>query len=353
MMNGRTNSNNTGVNDLQVPLDSVTNFTVVPDNGFVSISWTDPDDKYATPEGQIAQDPQQLVSEFDYTIVVRKEGVQPINFKDGDAVVLSATRNQYQNTPYIDSGVEYETTYYYAAWTFNKDGVPSDGVFAEPVIPKYYDPVLKNNSWERINEACENKISESLWEIGDEKVFSALNRSFTAVILDFNHDNLADRSGTASISFGAKELVGKLTYSGYRYSTSSARTYLLNTISPSMDPELSAFIKPVIKLNGYTTYNHPNTYYHDDTSTSDALFLFGSVEAGYTRWESDRPAFDGTLYPYFSTQSNRAKGDNWWTRCGYNGPSTQWNWVIMPDGRTNNYINADGSNASICFGFCM
>lgn len=352
-MNGRTNSNSTGVADLQIPLDSVTNFTVVPDNGFVSISWTDPDDKYATPEGQIAQDPQQLVSEFDYTIIVRKEGVQPVNFKDGDVVVLSATRNQYQNTPYIDSGVEYETTYYYAAWAFNKDGVPSDGVFAEPVIPKYYDPVLENNSWERINEACENKISESLWEIGDEKVFSALDRSFTAVILDFNHDDMADGSGTSSISFGTKELVGRLTYSGYRYSTSNARTYLLNTVSPTMDPELSTFIKPVIKLNRYTSYSYPNTFYHDDTSTSDALFLFGAVEAGYTRWESDKPAFDGTLYPYFSTQSNRAKGDSWWTRCGYNGPSTQWNWVISADGNSNNYINADGGNASICFGFCM
>ena len=51
-MNGRTNVTS-GVNadDIVVPLDPITNFSVIPGNGFVSVQWTDPKDKFATPEG--------------------------------------------------------------------------------------------------------------------------------------------------------------------------------------------------------------------------------------------------------------------------------------------------------------
>lgn len=103
-MNGRTNSNGVGTDTLQVPLDPPVNLTATAGNAKVSLTWMDPVDKYATPEGETAQDPQQLVSEWDYTVLVRKVGSQPNDPNDGTVVTKSSIRNQYQTSPYEDTG---------------------------------------------------------------------------------------------------------------------------------------------------------------------------------------------------------------------------------------------------------
>lgn len=51
-----------GGTTLQIPLDAPANFTAEAGNAQVTLTWTDPKDKYATPEGETAQDPDQLVS---------------------------------------------------------------------------------------------------------------------------------------------------------------------------------------------------------------------------------------------------------------------------------------------------
>ena len=134
-MNGRTNSSGTIINDLEIPLDPVTNFVAKPGNGQVSLTWTDPKDKYATPEGEAMEDTDQLVSVWAYTRIVRKIGSAPASPNDGVLVVESSVRNQYQNTAYMDSGLTNDTTYYYGVFAINEDGVESEGAF-ENVMPK-------------------------------------------------------------------------------------------------------------------------------------------------------------------------------------------------------------------------
>ena len=134
-MNGRTNSNGVGTDTLQVPLDPPVNLTATAGNAKVSLTWEDPVDKYATPEGETAQDPQQLVSEWDYTVVVRKVGSQPNDPNDGTVVTKSSIRNQYQTSPYEDTGLINDTVYFYGVFAVNKDGVASDGDFTFAVPP--------------------------------------------------------------------------------------------------------------------------------------------------------------------------------------------------------------------------
>ena len=135
-MNGRTNSHGSSINELQVPLDPCTSLRTEAGNGEVTLYWDDPVDKYATPEGETAQDPQQLVSVWDHTIVVRKVGSQPANPNDGIVVTFSGARDQYLNTGYVDTSLTNDTTYYYGVFAINEDGVASDGAFisATPVI---------------------------------------------------------------------------------------------------------------------------------------------------------------------------------------------------------------------------
>ena len=134
-MNGRTNSSGTTINDLEIPLDPCTNLIATAENGKVSLTWTDPKDKYATPEGEAMEDTDQLVSKWAYTRIVRKTGSAPASPNDGVLVVESSVRNQYQNTAYVDSGLTNDTTYYYGVFAINEDGVESEGAF-ENATPK-------------------------------------------------------------------------------------------------------------------------------------------------------------------------------------------------------------------------
>ena len=123
-MNGRTNSSGSSVNDLQIPLDPCTNLECVAGNAQVELTWTDPLNKYATPEGEVAEDPDQLVSVWHHTVVIRKVGSAPVGIDDGIVVVSSEVKNQYQSTAYIDTGLVNDTTYYYGVFAINEDGVP-------------------------------------------------------------------------------------------------------------------------------------------------------------------------------------------------------------------------------------
>lgn len=134
-MNGRTNVTVGTSTDLQIPLDPCTSLELTARNAQVEIAWTDPVDKYATPEGETAQDPQPLVSVWDHTILVRKTGSQPAGPNDGTVVISSSVRNQYQSTPYVDTDLTNDTVYYYGVFAYNEDGVASPGAFtnATPV----------------------------------------------------------------------------------------------------------------------------------------------------------------------------------------------------------------------------
>ena len=119
-----------GGTTLQIPLDAPAGFTAEAGNAQVTLTWTDPKDKYATPEGETAQDPDQLVSVWEYTQIIRKTGSQPAGPHDGELVVSSSVRDQYATTGFVDTGLVNDTLYYYAAFAYNTDGVASEGAFA-------------------------------------------------------------------------------------------------------------------------------------------------------------------------------------------------------------------------------
>ena len=133
-MNGRTNSNNntTGL-EIEVPLDPVTNVSASAGNGQVELTWTDPLDKYAATEGEIAESPNPIVSQWDHTRVVRKENTQPTGPNDGVIAVDSTVKNQYLSEPFVDTGLTNGTTYYYGAFACSAAGAWSDGAFVSAV----------------------------------------------------------------------------------------------------------------------------------------------------------------------------------------------------------------------------
>ena len=138
---------------LQIPLDAPTSFAATAGNVQVELTWTDPKDKYATPEGEVSETGDQLVSEWSHTVLVRKTGSQPAGPDDGTVVVSSSVRNQYQTTPYTDTGLTNDTQYFYGVFAYNKDGVASPGAFTS-ATPKAGTPLseLTEGTIIKINE---------------------------------------------------------------------------------------------------------------------------------------------------------------------------------------------------------
>ena len=339
-MNGRTNSTSTSdIGIIDIPLDPPTSFVCEARNSKVDITWVDPKDKYATPEGEQMEDTDQLVSVWAYTKIVRKEGSQPSSPSDGITVYTSDIRNQHQSAIYEDTGVTNGVTYYYAAYAYNTDGVYSDGAFSSGVTPIEWSTVLSENSWEQIDSACTQGVAQSLWEIGDEHPITVSNQNLTAVIIDFNHDNLADGSGKAVITFNTKETIRQIPtintiYSNYGstlnvslYAKNSNDTYVTNiqevfiNIYEQIDSGLKNHIKSVNKIAccssiyGSTQYGMDGIIYSDNENVY--TFPLSYCEIGFT---SSDFAAEGTTYPYFSIKSNLIKHDlsnsnkNWFLR---------------------------------------
>lgn len=370
-MNGRTNSPGGLIGqELQVSLDSPSNFTLVSGNNQILISWTDPKDKYATPEGEVAQDPHELISVWNKTVIVRKVGSAPNSINDGTIILSSTIRDQYQSVEYTDNTVTNNTEYYYAAYAVNEDNIESEPAISN-VTPKGYDPTLENNTWTQIDDAAQKGLAQSLWEIGDTKQIVANGRALNVAILDFDHDFLADGSGKAKISFGTMDRVIDDVYANdndwddahsglgmdykLNYSKTQVRDRIINTVYPSLTEELKAAIKPVTKYNWYMASKAIAT-----DETHDALFAFDPKEIDFTGYQSG--VGSNRQYPYFSTPSVTLKSYNVWLRpCSYGGSTFQYASIKLNeyDSDFNNIVantlnnGHSGNKASIAFGFCI
>ena len=124
-MNGKTNASditiNQIVNGVLIPLEPATDFKIGSGSGRAYFTWIDPVDKYTTPG-------DELVSQWEKSVVVRKKDSAPSNIDDGTVVLTETTRNQYSENSYSDEGLENNTNYFYSVYPVNHLGVPSDPI---------------------------------------------------------------------------------------------------------------------------------------------------------------------------------------------------------------------------------
>lgn len=310
----------------------------------MSLTWTDPPDEVTTPGGLVP-------AIWKFTKIIRKAGSAPQNPYDGVPVVQSGVRNQYSSTPYVDTGLINDTTYYYAAYAYTTQFAVSEGAVVS-ATPKTYRPVLADNSWAEIDDACSNGLAASLWQVGDEKDMSFQGETLTVVIMDFDHDDLTE-GGKACITFGMKNLMAGTREYNRNYKSSYVGTgfasYCESLITNNDAPELIAAVRQVNKT----------------CATETILTSFTAKGWGFSVWEifgsavnyEGAIAQDGTIYSYFATAANRKKnlangsGDSsdWWTRSFRSGGGT-----ICYIGTSGNLSTfGEYSNKGICMGFCI
>lgn len=392
-MNGRTNvTNSTSLEILEIPLNPVTELHSQLKTDVIELMWTDPLDKYADDLGQITDEGDQLVSEWAYTIVVRKIGSQPTGPSDGEVIMTSTTRNQYQSSPYTDSTIVAGNTYYYGIYACNTAGIYSEGVFTEGYTPVQYDPILGNNSWDVIDDACSKGLEQSLWAVGDEIDITVMGETLTCLILGFQHDDLADGSGKASITFGLKNLMSFLNPQaisvGYdpfyaQYNDSGMRSWFDTTLYNGIEEPLRSRLKQVTKNSihqrcdvsrrepaGGGTFISSDWYFDSECSGNVYVFPFGAAEvkssivvSGEGQHETGMSR-EGNPYSYYTTQSSLIKAlangtgatTNWMLRTSihYTGDSSgdgiyyisTWDSSLQDD-------DPIANKYGICFGFCI
>lgn len=326
-MNGRTNVtvfSRSGSLGGIIPLNPPTSFIVTANNAKCLLTWTDPLDKYADDLGQITDEGDQLVSQFAFTRIVRKEGGYPGTPDDGVTVTESSVRNQYQSTVYTDEGLTNNIMYYYAAFTCNTDGVWSGSATGSGTPKVYFDDLAKNN-WEQIEYVANQGIAPSVWEVGDaiDIVFENIPMypgeieppfAIQFAICGFNNMDLADGSGKAAITFIANDITDDwgLPYDDFRYSSfddSAINKYLTNEAHTYFPSDVSIRMVDT-STPYYSTYSVLEKH--------SKVFTLGPREVLGDQWASTSDIYNdfvnhdpigGAQFPYFATTANRLVRD--------------------------------------------
>ena len=175
------------------------------------------------------------------------------------------------------------------------------------------DPVFGNNSWATIIKACQEKQVPETWNVGDSCNMTINNKTYAIDIIGKNHDDYADGSGKAPLTFQMHTTYAtQYKMNGAEYNNCGWKNCLVRTsnafpkLKQVMPAEVVAALKAVTKK---TTAGDASSAI--DT-TSDTLFLLSEIEVQGTRTHSY--AGEGTQYAYYQTAANRKRNRAWYLR---------------------------------------
>lgn len=152
------------------------------------------------------------------------------------------------------------------------------GQIPPPSLLPSYDPVFANNSWEIIAECSELGIAKDIWS-ADGSCTKALplstGENLSVEIIDFDHDDLADESGKAGISFGILNVMKDF----YQMDSGKCSNYLSSELHALLNGQifdsLPSELKPLVKTVNKKTAIHPSGEISVDPMK---LFVFSERE---------------------------------------------------------------------------
>lgn len=208
------------------------------------------------------------------------------------------------------------------------------------------DPVLANNSWEKISEIARAGKASDFWNIGDEKPVTIGSYSYTAQIMGFDHYEVADPETygrtMAGILFQTKE-----TNTGSEYGPDSAsRAVSMVTGSPDIGNLAVEFKYPKREQKSDTS---PKTY------TAKAVV---PTEFEYAGTKTKETVQVGTQYPFYAAGNSRiknkvgktTKADHWTRSLVTNGSSP---YLYCNTSGSFTATTYDGDTAAVAPVFCL
>lgn len=215
-----------------------------------------------------------------------------------------------------------------------------------------YDPVFANNTWGQIIEACHNNEVPDTWKVADQKPMTIDGEDCQIDIIGKNHDNYADGSGKAPLTFQLHDCYRKYwindsSTNGGGWKSCYMRQTYMPIILAGMPTEVQNGIREVNKLTSAGSQSGTiNT-------TADKLFLLSEIEIFGRVSYSKRG--EGTQYDYYKADNSKVKKYNgsasyWWERSPYGSDSTNF-CIVRRDGRASR--SGASSAYGVAFGFCF
>lgn len=292
-----------GGSTLQIPLDAPANFTAEAGNAQVTLTWTDPKDKYATPEGETAQDPDQLVSVWEYTQIIRKTGSQPAGPNDGTVVVSSSVRDQYASAGYVDTGLQNDTTYYYGVFAYNTDGVTSPGAFTSATP-------IAGTPLSQLAVGTLVKIREN----GSPVEYMVVHQGLPSSMYDASCDGCwVLRKDIAESRIWDS--------SNNDYKNSDIHAYLNGSWTSRYSAGMLSQIKQV-KIPYVNGTGYGGSVASGANGLSCKIFLLSGYELGWTTSDCSYFPHDGAKLSYFSSGTGSTANNK--RIANYNGSATYW-----------------------------
>jgi hypothetical protein len=260
-----------------------------------------------------------------------------------------------------------------------------------------FDPVLNNNTWEKIRAASDRGIASTLWSVGDRKAVTldgtVGNFTFSSVetyafIIGFDHNSTYEGSNRIHFQFAKTALSGgsdvcfvdgkygsSVSTTGYfsmnssntnfgGWDSSQMRSLLgtsLSSYSGKLIGALPSALRSVLKSVTKYTDNTGNssTSAANVTATTDYLFLLAEFEvSGARTYANDNERLKQAQYAYYSAGNSKVKYKHsdtataaaWWLRSPNASGSATFVYVGT-DGRVgnSNAINSRG----VAPGFCV
>ena len=190
---------------------------------------------------------------------------------------------------------------------------------------RLFEPVFANNSWETIIAVCKAGNVPDSWAVGNSKNMTIGGAEYQIDIIGKNHDDYADGSGKAPLTFQLHNSYGTA-YAMKSTSTNAGgwkecamRKTHLPAVLALMPAEVQSGIREVSK----TTAAKSSDKWLE--TVPDKLFLLSEVETFGSTANSE--AGEGSQYTYYETGGSTVKT--------LNGTATSW-WLRSPM-RTSDY----------------
>lgn len=290
------------------------------------------------------------------------------NLEDDKEVLLCSQENVINCTDPISSGiietpiklgVDDPTKYDFIGWSPSYENIKEDTKCY--AIFRYNDYI--KDDWATIANNIKNGTATTLYPIGARKeipiiLSDGVERTVDVEIIAYNHDDLADGSGKATLTFFCKNLPD-LMYKMYKthtnsngWSGSDMRAFVNGELYEALPAELRNIIQPVIKISDGGSNSKTLI------ETIDYCWLLSYDEAGYEMNRTDNIAGQGQRYTEtFGEDCTRIKytpngrdAGRWWLRTTSYGDS-----VFMLRTQTSGGVEASGlwNKYYVAFGFCV
>lgn len=210
-------------------------------------------------------------------------------------------------------------------------------------------------TWDEIVYACQKNRVPETWVVGNSKVVYDKYGEvfFTADIIGKAHDDYADGSGKAPITFMTHDLYGELwamndtaTNSG-GWANCLVRTERLPEALEGFPDPIKGAVREVNKL---TSAGNASSVI---VTTADKLFLVSEIEIyGDTTYSVSG---EGTQYDYYFkkfgiTKKYGGSVERWWTRSSFSGNSASF---IVVNTNSNPFVVSAEQQYGIAFAFCL